>query len=128
MNHNEIIADADFCMKVLDNSMKNSRIFIGDIIYVKKEIAQNGDMAVVSNGGNAIIGYFYNTARGSVLIPDNTDYEPVFLSEENKILGIAVAFYSTIARKHRIDSGNQSDVRKKVGKSPLSYLTIHGKA
>lgn len=76
----------EFCYKVTDNSMSNSHIYIGSIVFVQKtDCIQNKDITVVSINGKLIIRkiYYYPQSKKLILNPDNIDFEPIiFIGDE----------------------------------------------
>lgn len=79
-----------FALKVKGDSMINSRIFDGDMILVKvQNDVENGEIAVVSvNGEEATLKRVKKINGKVILYPDNPNYEPIFIDNENaKIIG-----------------------------------------
>jgi len=105
-NRGEYIAvdnglEADFCLRVKGDSMKDAGINDGDIVFVRKQpVVENGEIAVVLIDDEATLKRFYKTEKGVILKPENSKYEPLFYTEEDfkniRILGKAVAFQSRL--------------------------------
>ena len=87
-------SDRYFGLKVIGDSMNNSRIHDGDIVLVRsQEEVENGEIAVVLvNGENATIKKFFKTDAMITLMPDssNKEHYPKFFDitkNEVRILG-----------------------------------------
>lgn len=83
-----------FGLKVVGDSMDNSRIFDGDVVLVRQQDnVENGEIAVVLvNDESATIKRFFKTDSMVTLMPDssNKEYQPQFIdiTKNNvKILG-----------------------------------------
>ena len=94
---------ADFCLKVVGDSMINARINDGDIVFVRKqEMVINGEIAVVIIEDEATLKrvFYYPDSQKLVLQAENPKYEPlVYLGQELEtihILGKAIAFQSDV--------------------------------
>lgn len=94
---------SDFCFKITDNSLSNSHISIGSIVFVKKtDNIQNGEIAVISLNKKIILRkyYYYSQTQKLILNPDNPDFEPmIFIGEEiNKIniIGKAIGCFNNL--------------------------------
>lgn len=94
---------ADFAVIAKGDSMIDSRIYDGDLVFIKKQdIVENGEIAAVLIGDEATLKRFYFDKNTSTvtLMPANPKYQPyVFLDDELdnvKILGKAVAFQSIV--------------------------------
>lgn len=82
----------EFILKVKGESMINKNIENGDYVVIKKQAAANiGDIAAVDIDGNATL-KTYKTIGGKILLmPENDDYEPIILEEEQvNVLGVAI--------------------------------------
>ena len=93
--------DADFCLRCKGDSMRDARIFDGDIVYVKQQSeVDNGQIAAVLIGDEATLKRVYVSPDSLVLQAANERYAPLVYSgaelENVRILGRAVAFFSTI--------------------------------
>ncbi len=91
----------DFCLKVKGDSMINTRIHDGDLVFVKKQpVVENGEIAVVLIDNEATLKRFYKNEVGIILKPENSKYQPRFYTEEDfkdvKVLGKAIFFQSRI--------------------------------
>ncbi len=87
-------SDRYFGLKVIGDSMNNSRIHDGDIVLVRsQEEVENGEIAVVLvNGENATIKKFFKTDSMITLMPDssNKEHYPKFFDitkSEVRVLG-----------------------------------------
>ncbi|RCX13257.1 repressor LexA [Anaerobacterium chartisolvens] len=86
-----------FGLKVMGDSMNNSRIFDGDTVLVRRQDeVENGEIAVVMvDSENATIKKFYKTDSVITLVPDssNKDHQPRFFDITKidiKVLGKVV--------------------------------------
>lgn len=92
---------ADFALRCKGDSMINSRIFDGDIVYVRsKPEVENGQIAAVRIGDEATLKKVYYNGQRLILRVANPlyadlEYEGEALSEV-EILGEAVAFTSML--------------------------------
>lgn len=96
---------ADFCLKVHDDSMINARIHAGDIVFIKRQdTVNNGEIAAVTLSGNrqaALKRYFYYLEKSMVILKaENPAYEDMIFTNDElvdfHILGKAVAFQSNV--------------------------------
>lgn len=94
---------ADFCLKAKGDSMINARIRNGDIVFIKsQDTVNNGEIAAVIIDDEATLKrvYYYPDKGKLVLVPENSDYEPlVYVGEELnqiRIIGKAIAFQSDV--------------------------------
>lgn len=83
-----------FGLKVIGDSMNNSRIYDGDVVIVRcQEEVENGEIAVVLvNGENATVKKFFQSDSIITLMPDssNKNHQPQFIDPmktDIKILG-----------------------------------------
>lgn len=78
-------------LKVKGDSMIGSRIYEGDKVVIKLQPeVENGEIAVVNiNGDEATLKRVKKTENGQVILyPDNPNYEPTFVTNENaRIIG-----------------------------------------
>ena len=95
--------DADFCLYAKGDSMKDARICNGDVVFIKKtDLVNNGEIAAVIINDEATLKrvYYYPESQKLMLLPENTNYEPLVFSGEElekiRIIGKAVAFKSDI--------------------------------
>lgn len=92
---------ADFCLKCKGDSMIGSRIYNGDIVYIKKqEIVDNGEIAAVLIDGEATLKKVYITPSKVTLRASNPLYDDIVVDNRNDvhILGLAVAFFSSLQK------------------------------
>ncbi len=94
---------ADFCLRVIGDSMINARIQDGDIVFIHQQsIVDNGTIAAVVIDDEATLKrvYYYPDKEKLVLQAENPKYEPFVYSGEElneiQVLGKAVAFQSDI--------------------------------
>lgn len=92
---------ADFALRCVGDSMKGSRIYDGDIVYIRNQPdVENGEIAAVLVGDEATLKRVYKSDGQITLMPDNNAYAPqtyVGAGLKNvRILGKAVAFTGTI--------------------------------
>ena len=83
-----------FCLDVVGDSMKNARILPGDRLFVhKQDTVENREIGVVLIGEEATVKRVLFDGNRLILMPENEDYEPIILTEEDqkekgvKILG-----------------------------------------
>lgn len=92
----------DFCITVRGDSMINTGINDGDIVFVKAQPeVPNGKIACVEIDNERVcIKRFYKTDTGVMLVSENPKYAPLQFSESNcsdfKVLGLAVLKQSEI--------------------------------
>lgn len=81
-----------FYLKVRGDSMINSRIHPGDYVLIKKQNAvENGTIAVVLIDDEATLKKVYQKEEQLILQPDNPEYEPIIVFDENvRIIGKVV--------------------------------------
>ena len=76
----------DFCFKAADNSMSNSQIYAGAIVFIKKtDTIKNKDIVMISLNGKIFIRkyYYYTENQKLILYADNPDFEPmIFIGDE----------------------------------------------
>lgn len=69
--------EADFAVRISGNSMEPT-IEDGSIIYVKKaEELQHNDIGLFVVNGNVMCKRIKKQGRGVILVPDNSEYEPI---------------------------------------------------
>ena len=95
--------DADFCLVAKGDSMKDARIYNGDVVYIKKsDMVNNGEIAAVVINDEATLKRVYRLADGRIeLRAANARYAPILIGGEGetrnvRILGKAVAFQGNI--------------------------------
>lgn len=80
-----------FALKIKGDSMKNSRIYDGDTVIIKKQPdVENGEIAaVLVNGDDATLKKVKKYDNGETwLFPSNDDYAPIRIENENaRIIG-----------------------------------------
>lgn len=93
----------DFCFRVQDDRMIDSRIHKGDIVFVhKQDSVNNGEIAVVILDDTIILVrfYYYEEKKLILLKQDNPKYEDIILTEDEfskiKIIGKAIVVQSRI--------------------------------
>lgn len=102
-----VIADtdisADFCLRAKGDSMIESRIHDGDIVFIQEmSMVNNGDIAAVIIDDEATLKkvYYYPEKGKLVLYPANPAYEPLIYTKDElnsiRILGKAVYFMSSL--------------------------------
>lgn len=94
---------ADFCLRAKGDSMKDARIYDGDIVFVRRqEIVDEGEIAAVIIDDEATLKRVYYDRRENrvVLMPANPNYAPLIYTgdqlESIRIIGRAVAFQSSL--------------------------------
>lgn len=99
---------ADFALRVRGDSMIEANIFDGDIVFIHQQpTVENGEIAAVmlidsvTSDAVATLKRVYQTPNGMQLVPENRNYAPIIVNEDNyegaKILGKAT-YYITEAR------------------------------
>ena len=99
---------ADFALKVQGDSMIDANIHEGDIVFIHQQPSvENGEIAAVmlidpdTSDAVATLKRVYKTPYGLQLVPENKNYAPIIVNEDNgegaKILGKAT-YYITEAR------------------------------
>ena len=93
----------DFCFKAADNSMSNSQIYAGAIVFIKKtDTIKNKDIVMISLNGKIFIRkyYYYTENQKLILYADNPDFEPmIFIGDEInniKIIGKAIGCFNNL--------------------------------
>ena len=88
-----------FLVKAKGDSME-PRICEGDLVLAKRQnVAENGDVVVCVNDGEALIKKIKKEKNGVILISLNSKYEPFFSSKENfRIEGIVKTIISHTLR------------------------------
>lgn len=100
--------NADFALRVRGDSMIEANIFDGDIVFIHQQpTVENGEIAAVmlidpvTSDAVATLKRVYQTPNGMQLVPENRNYAPIIVNEDNgegaKILGKAT-YYITEAR------------------------------
>lgn len=90
-------SSVDFCLRVRGDSMKNARIYDGDIVYVRKQSdVDSGEIAVVLiNDEDATLKRVIKDENGIILMPENPEYLPMIFRKSGmkdvKILGKVIA-------------------------------------
>ncbi|MDD2447957.1 MAG: S24 family peptidase [Tissierellia bacterium] len=93
--------NVDYCIKVVDDSMINARIFNGDIVFIREQLdVEDGEIAAVLIDDEITLKRVYKMPGRVQLRPENLSYEPINITEGEgkkvKILGKAVAFQSKV--------------------------------
>ncbi len=95
--------DADFCLRANGDSMIGSRIYDGDMVFIRSQSSvDNGEIAAVIINDEATLKrvYYYPEESKLILSAENPKYAPlVYINDELdsiKILGKAVAFQSNL--------------------------------
>ena len=90
-------AEDYFFLSIRGDSMKNIGMVDGSLVLFKKQpYANNGEIvACLVGGDSATVKRFYKEKKGVRLVPENEEYEPIYLSPEDfetgdaRILGVA---------------------------------------
>lgn len=91
--------DADFVFKCVGDSMINARIFDGDIVFVKEEEVQDGQIGVVRIDDEYTLKRIYHGPDYLELRAENPMYPPIIIRGEQtnaEIVGRAVQFLSRV--------------------------------
>lgn len=92
---------ADFALRCKGDSMINSRIYDGDIVYIRQQSdVDDGEIAAVLIGEEATLKKVYKYSNKVVLRASNPMYDDMVYTDEELeniiILGKAVAFFSLV--------------------------------
>ena len=91
--------DADFVFRCVGDSMINARIFDGDIVFVKSEPVEDGQIAVVRIEDSYSLKRIYRGPDYLELRSENPMYPPIIIRGEQanaEIIGRAVQFLSRV--------------------------------
>ena len=89
--------NADFALQIQGDSMIGSRIYDGDIVFLKKQsYIDNGQIGAFLIDGEATLKIFNKQNNTVMLLSSNPNYSPIILSpdKENIILGKLIGVYS----------------------------------
>ena len=89
--------NADFALQIQGDSMIGSRIYDGDIVFLKKQsYIENGQIGAFLIDGEATLKIFNKQNNTIMLLSSNPNYSPIILSpdRENLILGKLIGVYS----------------------------------
>lgn len=88
---------ADFALQIQGDSMIGSRIYDGDIVFIKKQPSINsGEIGAFLIDGEATLKIFNKQSDTIMLLSSNPQYPPIILSpdKENLVLGKLIGVYS----------------------------------
>lgn len=89
--------NADFALQIQGDSMIGSRIYDGDIVFLRKQsYIENGQIGAFLIDGEATLKIFNKQNNTVMLLSSNPSYSPIILSpdRENLILGKLIGVYS----------------------------------
>lgn len=89
--------NADFALQIQGDSMIGSRIYDGDIVFLKKQsYIENGQIGAFLIDGEATLKIFNKQNNTVMLLSSNPNYSPIILNpdRENIILGKLIGVYS----------------------------------
>ena len=89
--------NADFALQIQGDSMIGSRIYDGDIVFLKKQsFIDNGQIGAFLIDGEATLKIFNKQNNTVMLLSSNPNYSPIILNpeKENIILGKLIGVYS----------------------------------
>lgn len=89
--------NADFALQIQGDSMIGSRIYDGDIVFLRKQsYIENGQIGAFLIDGEATLKIFNKQNNTVMLLSSNPNYSPIVLSpdKENLILGKLIGVYS----------------------------------
>lgn len=89
--------NADFALQIQGDSMIGSRIYDGDIVFLRKQsYIENGQIGAFLIDGEATLKIFNKQNNTVMLLSSNPSYSPIVLSpdKENLILGKLIGVYS----------------------------------
>ena len=92
---------ADFAVRCYGDSMIDAHICDGDIVYIRQQDdVDDGEIAAVLIDDDATLKRVYRKPYGVVLMPANSNYEPLVYTAEDcvniRIMGKAVACLSKV--------------------------------
>lgn len=90
---------ADFSIYADGDSMIDANIQDGDLVFIKQTpVVENGAICAVLIDDSATLKRFYKTDDQIILQPENNNYQPIIITEEDmrdvRILGEMVGVYS----------------------------------
>lgn len=92
--------DADFCVKMQDDSMMNSGLKKDDIIFIRRQnTVKHGELAAVKIKDKLTLRRVFMIGETLQLHPDNANYAPLIIAEASpniRIMGRALAFQRSI--------------------------------
>mgnify|MGYP002673114606 FL=1 len=93
---------ADFAVRCYGDSMIDAHICDGDIVYIRQQDdVDDGEIAAVLIDDDATLKRVYRKPYGVVLMPANSNYEPLVYTAEDcvniRIMGKAVACLSKVS-------------------------------
>lgn len=75
---------ADFALRIKGNSMIDANIHDGDIVFIKSQSTlENGEIGAVIINDEATLKRFYHQDGVIILRPENTDYDPIIVTDGN---------------------------------------------
>lgn len=78
---------ATFFVKAAGESMINAGIHPGDILVVDRSVEpKNGKIVIAAVDGQLTVKRLSKSARGSFLSPENDDYDPIPITEDNEVV------------------------------------------
>ncbi|MBD3237933.1 MAG: transcriptional repressor LexA [Candidatus Eisenbacteria bacterium] len=87
----------DFALRVRGDSMKGAGILDGDMVLVRQDpTPRDGEIVVALIGDESTVKRFYRRGERVVLQPENTDFDPIVVTESSpqlRILGKVVGVY-----------------------------------
>lgn len=89
--------NADFALEIQGDSMIGSRIYDGDIVFLRKQsYIENGEIGAFLIDGEATLKIFNKQADTIMLLSSNPNYSPIVLTPEkdNIVLGKLIGVYS----------------------------------
>lgn len=89
--------NADFALQIQGDSMIGSRIYDGDIVFLRKQsYIENGQIGAFLIDGEATLKIFNKQNNTVMLLSSNPNYSPIVLNpdRENLILGKLIGVYS----------------------------------
>jgi len=72
-----------FFVRLEGNSMEGAGIFSGDILVIDRSVEPvSGKIVVAVIDGGMVVKRLQKTAGGMILASENTDYEPIYINEQ----------------------------------------------
>ncbi|MBN2543028.1 repressor LexA [bacterium] len=81
------VSESSFMLRVVGDSMVGAGINNGDLVIVQQQpVVQNGEIAVVRLGDEAIVKRFYKKNSHIELVSENPNYKPIIVNKGEDIV------------------------------------------
>lgn len=89
--------EVDFCLRIDDANMVDTRIQHGDLVFIKQQpMVDDGEVAAVVVDSQIVLGRLYSADGGIILEPLNKDIRPRLCGSDIQVLGRAVLVQSRL--------------------------------